>query len=337
MTGRRLLAALVALAGLAGAGCGAAGTRPVAAAPVNSTVAPGDRYAAAIDAAAARGLAVWVETDLAKRWLQGPAAFAGTLRRIRLLAARPGVVGVKIADELGYDDGFEGRPAEALAFTRAATSALHAALPGRAVLVDLVIPQLGCAPGLEPVATRSAECLAAAGRRHPAVTLAAVDRLLAGGGLDVVDLSTGLLSAGTYRTWGIDRDRAQRAAWAEVNRRGWAGQVRLQARKALATAGSYPAAAAEADLRTFVDIPLAAGARAVDIWTWRQTYRGEVVRLMSPGLRDNPLWRGLVARHHAGDRLLTHFTPSSVERSVPADLDALRAGFSAVFMAAGTG
>ena len=32
------------------------------------------------------------------------------------------------------------------------------------------------------------------------------------------------------------------------------------------------------------------GADAVDVWTWRQRYRGEVYRLLDPGMRDNPLW-----------------------------------------------
>ncbi|MFL5737427.1 MAG: hypothetical protein ACJ76P_08810, partial [Actinomycetota bacterium] len=79
------------------------------------------------------------------------------------------------------------------------------------------------------------------------------------------------------------------------------------------------------------------GARAVDIWTWSQPYDGRIVHLMDPGLAPNPLWNGLVRLHRQGFDLFTHFTPSSVQRSVPADLRAISRAFSDVFMAAGVG
>jgi hypothetical protein len=88
---------------------------------------------------------------------------------------------------------------------------------------------------------------------------------------------------------------------------------------------------------TFVDTPLAAGARAVDVWTWRQTYQGSVVRLLDPGLADNDLWRALLARHRRGAVLWTHLSPSSLEVDLAKDVAVLRAVFDVVFVAAGTG
>ena len=57
--------------------------------------------------------------------------------------------------------------------------------------------------------------------------------------IDVLDLSTYLLADDTYKGWGTNADSAQTAAWQEVDKRGWAGLVRLQARKALAHPGAY--------------------------------------------------------------------------------------------------
>ena len=62
----------------------------------------------------------------------------------------------------------------------------------------------------------------------------------------------------TYKAWGTRPMPRRLAAWREVDERGWPGLARLQARKALAHRGATRALSrAEADLRTFVHIPLA--------------------------------------------------------------------------------
>jgi hypothetical protein len=59
---------------------------------------------AAVDAAAARHLTVWLEADLVRRWQDGrPLARSGR-RDAGGTGRRQGVAGVKIADELGQDD-----------------------------------------------------------------------------------------------------------------------------------------------------------------------------------------------------------------------------------------
>lgn len=299
------------------------------------------RYQAAVDAAVARDLQVWLEGDLAKRWLEGRARFDEGVARLADLAARPGVAGIKIADELAYGDGFDGRPDRVRAFLADSAAALGKAAPAKKLLVDLLVPELGCAPGATGARAKvaGALCRAKARSKYPALTVEQVDGYLAAGHLDVVNLSTGLLRPSTYQDWGIDRDTAQRLAWAEAKRRGWPSKVRLQYRKALAFPGRYQGgpAAAETDLRTFVDLPRRAGAPAVDIWTWRQTYQGEIVRLMDPGNQDNPLWQGLRKRKAAGAALFTHFTPSSTEQGMTTDLDELAQAFSGVYTAAGIG
>ena len=342
---RRAAPALLAAAALLLGACTSAGhgaaTRP---APTTTTARPlgtVTKYQAAVDAAAKRDLQVWLEGDLAKRWLEGRPRFDEGVGRIALLAARPGVAGIKIADELGYDDGFGGDPAKVAAFLHDAAAALRKAAPGKRLLADILVPELGCAPGATGARARvaGAACRAKARSDYPALTVERVDGYLAAGDLDVVNLSTGLLSDSTYRAWGIDRDTAQRLAWAEAKRRGWPAKVRLQYRKALAFPGRYPGgpAGAESDLRTFVDLPRREGAPAIDVWTWRQTYKGEVVRLMDPGNRDNPLWDGLRRRKAEGVALFTHFTPSSTEQGVTTDMEELAQVFTGVYTAAGIG
>ncbi len=345
--GSRTVLVVAALGSLlAACSGGAPSSTPTAREPVSTASAAagtevvlpaGDPYAAAVDAVAASGARVWIETDLVKSWLAGPAAFTAGVTRVAALARRRGVDGIKIADELGYQDGTTG-PTQVGQFLSAAATALHAAAPGRLLLVDMVVPELGCLPWHHGLPA-AASCAAQQAGRFPGATMAATDGYLRSGTIDVLDLSVGLRPDSTYASWGIGRDQAEREAWAEAGRRGWPARVRLQARKALAHPGTYVggAAAAGRDTTTFVDVPLASGAAAVDVWTWRQSYQGSTVRLLDPGLQDNALWQALLTRRRGGDSLWTHLSPSSVELGLAQDIAKLRTVFDTVFVAAGTG
>ena len=328
----------VVLAVLLGA-CTSGGTPGTAPAPRTAAV-PGDgtKYARAVDAAVARHLTVWLEADLVRRWHDGGSSLDQAAATLAALGRRRGVAGVKIADELGQDDGLNSRD-EVLAFLRAASTAVRHALPGTKILVDMVVPELGCMPGVPAVATQSASCAAAARSHWPGASVEVATAVVDSGYVDVLDLSTGLRDDGEYAAWGTDRDTAQQAAWTAVARLGWARHVRLQARKALAQVGGYrgDAGQAAAQLRTWVDIPLERGAQAVDVWTWRQPYRGGTAMLLDSGLRSNALWRGLLDRPADRSKLVTHFTPSSTELGLSEDLDRLAQAFGTVFIAAGTG
>jgi hypothetical protein len=338
---------MAACAPASGSSTGSAGTHRGAGSTTSVTVATGgpgaplgtlSKYADAVDAAHRHGLAVWLEADLVSRWLQGPAALAAGVGRLAELSHHPGVVGVKIADELGEDDGL-GSSARVLAFLHDAAAALRPALPsGAEILVDVVVPELGCAPGESVAAQPRAACVVRVRDRWPGATLASIDAVVKSGDVDAVDVSSGLLDSAQYAQWGLTTEQAQRAAWAEIDRRGWGQLVTLRARKAMAVPAPYPtAAAAAAVLPTFVDAPIAGGARAVDIWTWRQNYDGTTVGLMSPGLRPNALWDGLLARRARGVDLLTHLSPSLLQRGLDADLAQVATVFSGVFLATGTG
>ena len=276
-----------------------------------------------------RGVVVWFEADLVKRWLEGPAALDKAVERLGVLAQEVPVAGFKIADELGYDDKITS-VAQATSFLRDSRAALRRVAPDAEVLVDVLVPELGCPDGDEG-------CRAEAARAHPAATIAGVTAYLQAGLLDRVDLSTGLRD-GSVGAMQADQQRA----WAQVDALGWRDRTVLQARKALAAPDGFPDDAGQARdaARTYIDLPVQGGARAVDIWTWRQSYQGRLVGILDPELHPNALWRELVRRKRSGTVLFTHMTPS-VLTTDPAGLgrecDLVAEAFSAVFVAAGTG
>lgn len=345
MSGARtaVAAALAALLAWLGVSCNAGQARsgaqpvypPYTRLPAVSSPA---KYVAAVDSAYAHGLRVWVESDLVSRWKAGKSQFNAAVEQIAALAARPGVVGIKIADELGDRDGLD--EADIMRFLHDSRAALHANAPGKLVLIDIIGYQLGCVPGVHKVHSLSAACDAEEAASHPAVTSSTIDRIVDSGYVDVIDLATNMAEPDGYRRWGITRAAAQHAAFAEAHRRGWDTRVRLQTRKALAfpTRAVPDAATAAALVPDFVDVPEESGVRAVDIWTFSQLYDGAHVHLTDPGLKTNTLWNALVERHRDGDVLFTHYSPTfGYGPSIDADMTAIASAFTDIFCAAGTG
>jgi hypothetical protein len=299
---------------------------------------PGDRYVALATALHQHGVAIWWETDLVKRWLDGPAAFDGAIARLGQLASVPGTAGFKISDEIGYGDGLTS-PGQATDFLRQARSSLAKVAPGKQILVDAVVPELGCLPWR---GGNQEGCAQRVRLKYPAASAAAVEGYLRAHLIDRLDLSTGLLSPGTYAGWGLDQQTAQTEIWNRVRAQGWEGMTILQSRKALAAADGYQGSAAQAatDTATYITTPVSAGAQAVDIWTWRQHYQGKVFSLLPPDLGSTPLWASLVRQRRLGVRLITHMTPSMMPTDAAAfahECDLAAQAFTAVFVAAGTG
>jgi hypothetical protein len=268
----------------------------------------------------------------------GRPAPAAPPSRLAHLSSAVEVGGFKVADEIGYDDGLTS-PARATAFLHDVRAALTRVAPGRPVLVDAVVPELGCLPWLDDAGD---ECARRARDRYPAASFEALTGYLRDGLVDRLDLSTGLLGEAAYEHRGTTLAAAQEQAWHRVLDAGWDRLTTLQSRKALAAPGGYAGddTQADDDLDVFVDIPLAAGARAVDVWTWRQTYRDAQVALLSPDLGANPLWNGLRARHDRAAVLFTHMTPANLPtdpRGVERECAVVAEVFRSVFVAAGTG
>jgi len=344
MTRGRILAALAVMSTLLVGAChepvpSAAPPNPsefkIAPGEFKNQTAPDSRYAGLVDALRSKGTGVWIESDVVKAYQAGPARYHKVLGIDLALARRPGVAGIKIADELGYHDGTTRE--QAAAVVRQAVEDIHTVSPGTKVLIDVVVPELGCL-SWTPTSTPSMRmCGANAVTANPGASLAAVDGYAASG-VDVIDLSTGLQDDSWYVAQGTSRDEAMRQCWREAERR-WGSRVTLQARKALAHPGSYAGddAQAEADVHTYVDIPLAEGAKAVDIWTWAQHYQGQLVTLTDPGGAPNALTRALEQRRKKGARLWTNMTPSTYQVDREHDLLAVSSQFDVVLVAAGTG
>lgn len=324
--------------GHTGSVMGAGPPRPAVTSAAAPQLAPIAAYQKAVELALADHLNVWIEADLVKRWEEGPQSFGAAVHRVAVLAGRRGVAGIKIADELGYRDGMDSA-AMIRKFLSDAATALHAAAPGKPLLVDMLVPELGCLPGHQPPGSGPADCASQQLARFPQLSLPNVDSYLRMRVINVLDLSSDLQSASTYAAWGVSAATAETDAWQEAGRRGWPALVHLQARKALAHPGSFTGTSSDvaAELHVFVQIPLRSGAGAVDIWAWHQEFDGQMYQLMNPGMRPNPLWLGLQQLRRDGDVLFTHMSPNSVESGVSADLAEIATVFSSVFLPAGTG
>ena len=104
--------------------------------PITTSPPNGSPYASAVRTATSLGLHVWLEGDLAARWLQGPRSFRRGVKQLGQLASLPGVQGIKIADELGYQDGFHNDFSRIMSFLRDSATALHRAAPGKLLLIE---------------------------------------------------------------------------------------------------------------------------------------------------------------------------------------------------------
>ncbi|HET7389162.1 MAG TPA: hypothetical protein VFJ19_21140 [Nocardioidaceae bacterium] len=300
-----------------------------------------DPYAHLARALAKRGVRIWFETDLVSSWLQGRTAFDQDLMRLHRLAKIPGVVGFKVADELGYQDGLESAE-QARKFLTDARAGLQSVAPGAQLLVDVVVPELGCLPWRTTSGSATVECADRYRRDYPAASIDAITGYLQAGLIDRLDVSTGLEPETTYQAWGLTRLEAQREAWRHIREAGWGSLTVLQARKALAVPGGYsgsPKAAGRA-VALYVRTPVAYGAKAVDIWAWRQVTDDQPHSLLAPDDASNPLWRQLARAHADGTRLFTHMRSSTMPLNRHAyrhECDLAAGVFSDVFVAAGTG
>jgi hypothetical protein len=298
------------------------------------------KYTDSMKAAADKGMQVWIETDLVAPWLSGPDAFNAAVQQLAYEAKTvPQVVGFKIADELGQSQKSTTTPADALKFLHDARAALHANAPGKLIAIDLIGYDLGCVPNSTGKAHDA--CVEKNAGLDARLSLDTIDKIVASGYLDMIDVTTYMLDPATYQAdFKVTRTQAQQAAFDEVKRRGWEKEITVNTRKAL----SWPTKApimdpngAAAMVPDFIDTPIQAGAAGVDVWSWSQKWgqSGAVVHLMSPNYTTNALWDALVQRHAQGDKLYVHYTPSYSEGTLAQDVDHMSQAFTAVFVAAG--
>ncbi|GAA1268368.1 hypothetical protein GCM10009677_21070 [Sphaerisporangium rubeum] len=286
--------------------------------------APNDATGKAAAAAVKLNMRVWIEGELAPAWQAGKDQFDAAVASMAAQASRPGVVGVKFAQDLGYW-GFK-TAADVRKFVKDSSTALRAAMPaGRQLAVDVVVPEMGCGA--------SETCVAALRTKYPLITRANVEKYVLTGDVDHVNVSSGLF-ASEYSKYKITPDKALRNQWIGVRARGWDTRVHIGAREvglAHSGANKLTAAQAEAAAKLRVDLPLQAGVQTVMLWTHRQNWDGTTWRLLDQGLANNTMWKALQARKGLG-RLAVTFDASDPEKSITADLNKLSEVFNVIYI-----
>ncbi|MCW2878061.1 MAG: hypothetical protein JWQ95_2161 [Sphaerisporangium sp.] len=286
--------------------------------------APNDTTGKAAAAAVKLGMRVWIESELAPAWTAGKDQFDAAVASMAAQASRPGVVGVKFAQDLGYW-GFKSAT-DVRKFVKDSSSALRAAMPpGRQLAVDVVVPEMGCGVS-EP-------CQAGLRAKYPLITRANVEKYVLTGDVDHVNVSSGLF-ASEYAAYKITPDKALRNQWIAVRARGWDTRVHIGAREvglAHSGANKLTAAQAEAAAKLRVDLPLQAGVQTVMLWTHRQSWDGATWRILDQGLATNTVWKALQARKGLG-RLSVTFDASDPEKSTTQDLSKLAEVFDEVYI-----
>ncbi|MGP4103307.1 hypothetical protein [Nonomuraea sp. KM90] len=157
---------------------------PSASATSAPPVTADDPVGQALTKARAYNLRTWLESDLVKAWRGeneerqacnaherhngGCDTFEAAVRRLAQHARQPGVVGVKIAFDLGLRGDFADDD-EIVRFLIETSRALRGVFPARRLIaVDLAIPELGCGD--------HEACRTAMRRDHPLITLAKVEK-----------------------------------------------------------------------------------------------------------------------------------------------------------------
>ncbi|RCG17925.1 hypothetical protein DQ384_39480 [Sphaerisporangium album] len=285
---------------------------------------PDDATGQAAAAAVKLGMRVWIEGELAPAWTAGKDQFDAAVASMAAQASRPGVVGVKFAQDLGYW-GFKNAN-DVRKFVKDASTALRAAMPaGKQLAVDVVVPEMGCGAS-EP-------CQAALRTKYPLITRANVEKYVLTGDVDHVNLSSGLF-ASEYSKWKVTPDKALRNQWITVRARGWDTRVHIGAREvglAHSGASALSSAQAEAAAKLRVDLPLQAGVQSVMLWGHRQSWNGAIWRILDQGLMTNTTWTALQARKALG-RLAITFDASDPEKGVTQDLTKLAEVFNEVYI-----
>ncbi|WP_248966063.1 hypothetical protein [Sphaerisporangium perillae] len=286
--------------------------------------APNDATGKAAAVAVKLGMRVWIESELAPAWTAGKDQFDAAVATLAAQASRPGVVGVKFAQDLGYW-GFKSAD-DVRRFVNDASTALRAAMPaGKQLAVDVVVPEMGCGVS-EP-------CQAALRAKYPLITRANVEKYVLTGDVDHVNVSSGLF-ASEYAKYKITADKALRNQWIAVRARGWDTRVHIGAREvglAHSGANKLTAAQAEAAAKLRVDLPLQAGVQTVMLWTHRQDWDGATWRLLDQGLVTNTMWKALQARKGLG-RLSVTFDAGDPEKGITQDLTKLAEVFDEVYI-----
>jgi hypothetical protein len=278
----------------------------------------------AVKTAAAAGLRVWIDAELADDHKAGNLAEAA--KKIAALAAQPGVVGIRFSSQLGFTQTFATAD-EIDAFVAETSAALRRSAPGKKLAVHTVVPVLGCGV--------NEECKAEITKKYPLLDPERVGGWLAKGLVDQLALDGGHLAT-EYATWKISAADAQRNQWIQVRARAWDAYGHLAAEDAgLAAPGASQLTAEQAtqSITDRIAAPLQDdAAETVTLWTRWQNDQGQINRVHGEKWAANPTWDQLKKLTSVRPRLATLYNPAAPEVDAATDLKNLSEVFGQVYL-----
>ncbi|MEV4841027.1 hypothetical protein AB0K05_41455 [Nonomuraea sp. NPDC049486] len=290
---------------------------------------------AAIKAARAAGLRIWVESDLADDYLAGATRFRTALDALAEDARQPGVIGVKFADNLAYS-GFTSAD-DVEAFLSHTVAVLRQAVPGKRLAIGVVVPELGCGA--------ATACVAAMRDKAPLATKELVERYIKASAVEQVYVSNGLFASAyhqhqlhdpkTGKQQPITPAIATRAQWLSIKALDWDTLAQISSREyGLAhsgTAAPWDDAQATAQINARIGTVIGLGVPTVTLWGHHAVDGGRTYRLLDADLASNRLWSQLI-RQQLRERLSVVFDPRSTELGIRQDIAALSKAAGEIFI-----
>ncbi|WP_049559952.1 hypothetical protein [Nonomuraea sp. SBT364] len=278
----------------------------------------------AVKTAAATGMRIWIDAELADDYKAGKLAEAA--KQVAALAVQPGVVGVRFSSQLGANDTFETAD-EIDAFLTEAATALRNAAPGKKLAVHTVVPALGCGG--------DDACKTELTKKYPLLDPERVGGWLSKGLVDQLALDGGHLAT-EYATWQISAADAQRNQWIQVRARAWDAYGQIAAEDAGFAAPGAAQLNAEQTAQSITDriaAPLQAdAAETVTLWTRWQNDQGQVNRAYGEKWAANATWDELKKLTSVRPRLATLYNPAAPEVDAATDLKNLSQVFGQLYL-----
>ncbi|MDX3102239.1 hypothetical protein ACIBO5_55370 [Nonomuraea angiospora] len=279
----------------------------------------------AAQAAVQTTMRLWIETELADDYKAGKLA-EGVKKIAALVAAQPGVVGVRFTSQLGYNKTFTTAD-ELDKFVNEATVALRTAVPGKKLAAHTVVPLFGCGA--------NDACKAEMTKKYPLLDPDRIGAWLSKGLIDQLSLDDGHLGT-EYATWKIDATEAQRNQWIQVRARAWDAYAQIASEDAsFAAAGASNLTEEQATkaITERIAAPLQDdAAETVTLWTRWQNDQGQVSRMYGEKWAANVTWDQLKKLDAVRPRLATIYDPANPEVDVATDLKNLSEVFGQVYL-----
>ena len=276
----------------------------------------------AAQAAVQTPMRVWIDTELADDYKAGKLDEA-VKRVAALVAAQPGVVGVRFTSQLGYNQVF-GTAEELDAFVSETSAALRKVLPGKKLSAHTVVPVLGCGA--------NDACKTAMTEKYPLLDPERIGAWLSKGYLDQLALDDGHLGT-LYGTWQIDAKEAQRNQWIQVRARAWDAYAQIAAEDATFAGAQLTGEQLTQAISERVAAPLQdAAAQTVTLWTRWQDASGVVNRVYGEKWQASETWEQLKKLGSVRPRLATLYDPAHPEVDPATDLKHLSEVFGQVYL-----